>query len=88
MGGVGLRYRMWVVHGTQLSQEPVHVSLLIVPSDYYIGESMGDTNTTSRALRPYSTRASAVLLKMLQRRPANPNPRLCPNPDTTDALSC
>lgn len=36
-------------------------------NDYYVGESMGDTNTTVNQLKPYSARASKVLITMLHR---------------------
>ena len=41
--------------------------MLLESNDYYAGESMGDTNTTARQLRPFSARASAVLRPLLPR---------------------
>jgi len=52
----------------------------IESNDYYMGESMGDTNTTARKLRPYSARAAAVLQPMLERSATNGNPRFWRHP--------
>ena len=49
-------------------------------NDYYVDESMGDTNTTARAFRPYSVRAATVLRAMLDRSPTNSNPRFWRHP--------